>query len=42
MEEYELQNGAHTGHEKVGGWLQAAYASDGPYPTPPAAPCKDQ
>ena len=45
-EEYELQNGAHPAgdprHEKVGGWLQAAYASDGPYPTPLAAPRKDQ
>ena len=51
MEKYELQNGPHMGHdsgphEKVGGWLLAAYASNGPsrspYPAPPAAPHKDQ
>ena len=51
MEENERQNGPLPGHEKVGGWLrdvqpEAAYRdeSDGPssYPTPPAAPRKDQ
>ena len=47
MEEYERQNAPLPGHEKVGCWLcdvQAAYESDGPssYPTPPAAPRKDQ
>ena len=47
MEEYERQNGPPPGHEKVGGWLRsvgAACESDGPspYPTPPAAPRKDQ
>jgi len=47
MEEYERQNGPLPGRDKVGGWLravQAARESDGPspYPTPPAAPPKDQ
>ena len=47
MEEYERQNGPLPGHDKVGGWLRdvrAAYESDGPsfYPSPPAAPHKDQ
>lgn len=52
--EYEQQNGPVSGHGKVGDWLrdvQAAYESDGSqqpntawsrYPTPPAAPRKDQ
>ena len=47
MEEYERQNGPLPGRDKVGGWLRdvrAAYESDGPsfYPSPPAAPHKDQ
>jgi len=51
LEEYERQNGPPAGYEKVGGWLRdvkAANESEGPepprdrYPTPPAAPRKDQ
>ena len=40
MEEYKLQNGSMPGNEKVGDWLRANGPS--PYPSPPAAPPKDQ
>ena len=38
MEDHERQNGQLPGHDKVRGWLRDASC----YPTPPAAPRKDQ